>query len=467
MHASWQEAWAFAGKAIAAVVIVALNAFFVAAEFALVRVRDTQLQPLAAQGSRRAALAQHIIRNIDAYLSTSQLGITLCGLGIGALVEPLFVDLLQPLFAAAGVASKELRHTLSFLVGFLISSFLLISLGEIAPKSFALRRSLPLSMVVAHPLAFVYWTFFPFIWLLNRTAQWALDKIGIGAPSEAEQVHSDEELRLMVATAQRHHGGTTLGRDIVLNALDLRRRHAREVMQPRLEIMAIDTEASLDQCVKLAEETRYSRFPLCEHGNLDRTLGVVHIKDLYAVRSGAKSAEQLRAVARPLIYVPEMARLERVLQFLLERRLHLAIVVDEFGSTVGLVTLENILEELVGQIQDEFDQEKPQAQQIDEHTWELAGNLPLHELAQRVGEPLAQPGVSSVSGWITQRLGGFPHEGDTVPVGAFVLRVEETRGARVSRLRLSRSAAPRTLSSASDHPPEPPAAKSSPTPDAP
>lgn len=436
---TWHEAGAYAGKAAAAVVIVALNAFFVAAEFALVRVRDTQLQPLAAAGSRRAALARHIIHHIDAYLSTSQLGITLCGLGIGTLVEPLFVDLLGPVFAAAGVASAEMRHTLAFVVGFLVSSFLLISLGEIAPKSLALRRSVPLSLVVAHPLALVYWTFFPFIWLLNRTAQWALDKIGIGLPSEADQVHSEEELRLMVSTAQRHHGGTTLGRDIVLNALDLRRRHAREVMQPRLEIVGFDTGASIDECLKLAEQTRYSRFPLCEGGNPDRTVGVVHIKDLYALRDRVKTGEDLRSVARPLIYVPEMARLERVLQFLLDRRHHLAIVVDEFGGTVGLVTLENILEELVGQIQDEFDQEKPLAQQIDEHTWELAGNLALHELAQRVGEPLVQSGVSSVSGWVTQRLGGFPREGDTVPVGAFVLRVEETRGARVTRLRLTRT----------------------------
>ncbi len=441
MHLDLQQAGALAGKALAAVVIVALNAFFVAAEFALVRVRDTQLQPLAARGSRRAALARHIIRYIDAYLSTSQLGITLCGLGIGALVEPLFVELLAPVFTAAGVASPELRHTLSFVAGFVISSFLLISLGEIAPKSLALRRSVPLSLAVAHPLWLVYWTFFPFIWLLNRTAQWALDKIGIGVPSEAELAHTDDELRLMISTAQRHHGATSYGRDIVLNALDLRRRQAREVMQPRLEIVAFDTESSIEDCLKLAEETRYSRFPLCEGGDLDRTVGVVHIKDLYALRGRVRSGGELRSVARPLVYVPELARLERVLQILLERRLHLAVVVDEFGGTLGLVTLENILEELVGQIQDEFDQEKPLQQQVDDSTWELAGNLPLHDLSKLVGEALPQAGVSSASGWVTQRLGGFPREGDSVPVGAFVLRVEETRGARVMRIRLTRTAA--------------------------
>ncbi len=439
MDGAWHEAGRFAGKAVAAVVIVALNAFFVAAEFALVRVRDTQLQPLADRGSRRAALARHIIRHIDAYLSTSQLGITLCGLGIGALVEPLFVELLEPVFASLGVESKELRHSLAFAVGFGVSSFLLIALGEIAPKSLALRRSVPVSLVVSHPLWLVYWTFFPFIWLLNRTAQWALDRIGIGAPSEADQVHSEEELRLMFVTAQRHHGGTTLGRDIVLNALALRRRQVRDVMQPRPEIVGFDTAATLAECVKLAEETRYSRFPLCEGGDLDRTVGVVHIKDLHAQVERGRPAGQLRAVARRVIYVPEMARLERVLQFLLEGRLHMAVVVDEYGSTVGLVTLENILEVLVGQIQDEFDQEKPLAQALDDSTWEIAGNLPVHELSRLAGEPLAVPGVSSASGWVTHRLGGFPREGDTVPLGAFILRVEETRGARVSRLKLTRT----------------------------
>lgn len=439
---NWHEAGTLIGKALAAVLIVAVNGFFVAAEFALVRIRDTQLQPLADRGSRRAALARHIIRNIDAYLSTSQLGITFCGLGMGALVEPLFSELLAPLFNALQIGSPEVRHTASFVVGFIVNAFVLIAIGEIAPKSLALRRTVPVSLAVAHPLWLIYWGFFPFIWVLNATAQWALRQIGIGAPSEGQDVHSDEELRLMISSAQRHHGGSGAGRDLVLNALDLRRRHAREVMQPRPEIIGLNTDASIDECLAIAEDTRYSRFPLCEHGNLDRTLGVVHIKDLYAQRDKAATGADLRPFARPLLYIPETARLERVLQFLLDRRLHLAIVVDEYGTTVGLVTLENILEEIVGQIQDEFDQEKPLRTQIDENTWDIAGNLPLHDLAQMVGEPLPQAGVSSVSGWMTQRLGGFPREGDTVPVGSYLLRVEETHGARVSRLRLSRAASP-------------------------
>jgi len=429
-----------AGKAVAGLAIVCLNAFFVAAEFALVRVRDTQLQPLAERGSRRAAMARHIIRNMDAYLSTMQLGITLCGLGMGALVEPLFGELLSPVFHALRVESEDVRETASFVVGFLVNAFVLIAIGELAPKSIALRKTLPVSVVVAHPLWLLYWAFFPFIWALNGTSQWFLRRLGFGSPEDSLQGHSEEELRLMLSGAAHGAGRGSASRDLALNALDLRWRQAREVMQPRPEIVVFDTEATLEECLRLAEDTRYSRFPLCEGGDLDRTLGVVHIKDLYGLRGRARTGSDLKRVMRPLVYIPETARLERVLERLQERRLHLAMVVDEYGGTVGLVTLENILEELVGQIQDEFDQEKPLQVQVDENTWELAGNLPLHELSQLVGEPLQSPGVSSASGWITQRLGGFPMQGDTVPLGRYALRVDETHGARVTRLRLIRSA---------------------------
>jgi CBS domain containing-hemolysin-like protein len=168
----------------------------------------------------------------------------------------------------------------------------------------------------------------------------------------------------------------------------------------------------------------------------------VHFKDLVAVRAKARRGADLAAVAWKLIYVPETAQLEKLLQLFLERKLHMAIVVDEYGSTVGLVTLENILEELVGQIQDEFDQEKPLLQKVGEQTWEIAGTLPLHELAELVGEPLAADGITTVNGWVTQRLEGFPKVGDVIPVGEFELRVEDMDGLRVARLRLNRVVKP-------------------------
>jgi CBS domain containing-hemolysin-like protein len=216
-------------------------------------------------------------------------------------------------------------------------------------------------------------------------------------------------------------------------------------MRPRQEIVALDTRATIAECLDVAEKTRYSRFPLCEEGDLDRTLGVIHIKDLYAMRIKARTGADLLPVARKLIYVPETARLEKLLQLLLDRKTHLAIVVDEYGSTVGLVTLENILEELVGQIQDEFDHEAPLLTRLSETTWEVSGALPLHELAELVGEPLQAEGVTTASGWMTQRLGGFPKVGDTLSVGACELRVEEMDGPRVARLRVLKRDAPKHL----------------------
>jgi CBS domain containing-hemolysin-like protein len=365
----------------------------------------------------------------------------MASLGLGWVGQPVFVALLSPLLVSLHVESEAMRHSISFAVGFSALTFLHISAGELAPKWAAIQNPLPISLWVAQPLKWFYRASYPFNWLLNQAARWLLRQAGIELGGAAGRAHSEEELRLLVATSQKQAGGTALGRDIVLNALDLRRRVAREVMRPRQEIVALDTEASIAECLGVAEKTRYSRFPLCEGGNLDRTLGVVHIKDLYAMRIKARSGADLLPAVRKLVYIPESARLEKVLQFFLERKLHLAIVVDEYGGTLGMVTLENILEELVGQIQDEFDQEKPLLARIEENIWDVAGTLPLHELEEIVGEPLREEGITTVSGWVTQRLGGFPKPGDALAIGSCELRVEEMAGMRVARLKLTKKQA--------------------------
>ncbi len=430
-------------KALAVLVLVGLNGFFVAAEFALVKVRDTQLQPLIAQGNRRARMAQHILHNLDAYLSAAQLGITLASLALGWIGEPIFEALLHPVFGWLGWDGHEwerVRSGIAFAVGFSVITFLHIVAGEQAPKSLAIKQPLPTALWAAYPLRWFYVLAFPFIWVLNHSALWLLRQLGIEVASEHEATHSEEELRLMFDANQRHAGGSQLGREIVLNALDLRHRVAREVMRPRAEITVLDTRASLAECLEVAERTRFSRFPLCEGGDLDRTLGVVHFKDLFALRHKTGTGADLVAVARKLIFVPPTARLERLLQLLLDRKLHMAVVVDEYGGTVGLVTLENVLEELVGQIQDEFDQEKPLLQKIGETIWDVDGALPLHELEELVGEELAGEEITTTSGFVTHRLGGFPREGDVVELVAFTLRVEALDGMRVARLRLEQRA---------------------------
>jgi CBS domain containing-hemolysin-like protein len=438
---TWDYFIEIAFKLLAVMLLVFLNGFFVATEFALVKVRATQLEPFAARGHKRARMALHLARHLDAYLSACQLGITLASLALGWIGHPVFADLLAPLYALFEVESEKLQHTISVVVGFSVITFLHIVVGEMAPKSVAIRLAMPTTLWIAYPMQWFYLVMYPFIYVLNHSALWLLRLGGLEPAHEGDAIHSEDELRLVLASSQKQLGDSRFSQDLVQNALDLRQRVARDVMRPRQEITVLDTQAGMAECLDLAEKSRYSRFPLCDEGDLDRTRGVIHIKDLFAVRHAAQVGADLLPAARKIIYVPETARLEKLLRMFLDRKLHLAIVVDEYGGTVGLVTLENIVEELVGQIQDEFDQEKPLLTRASETSWEVAGALPLHELEQLVGAPLPAEGVTTTSGWVTQKLGGFPKVGDTVNTGNCDLRVEEMDGTRVARLRVTKRAA--------------------------
>ena len=426
-------------KLLAVFLLVLLNAFFVAAELALVRIRDTQLEALVAKGNRRAKMARHIVNHIDAYISTTQFGITLASMGLGVAVEPVFRDLLAPLFELFKIMSAAIQGGIAIGVGFFVNCYLLIVVGELVPKAIAIRRTLQTSLWVASPLNWFYRISFPFIWLLHRSSQFVLRRLGFSTEG-FQSVHSEEELRLVLSASQSAAGGTAAGRNIILNALDLRHRVAREVMRPRHEITGFNTDATIAECLALAEKTHYSRFPLCEGGDLDQTPGVVHIKDLYALRDKARTAADLLPLARKLVYVPETARLEKMLHLFLERKTHFAVVVDEYGGTTGIVTLENVLEALVGQIQDEFDSEKSELARVSENVWEVAGTLPLHELEKIIGTVEHDEGIATASGWVTQKFGGFPKSGDMLAVGACELRVEEMDGPRVARLKITKGA---------------------------
>lgn len=432
------DPWDILWKLASVLALVGLNGFFVAAEFALVKIRDTQLAPLADRGSRRARLARHIVGHLDPYLSACQLGITLASLGLGWIGEPAFAAMLEPLMAWAGVGSERARHAVSFVVGYSLITFLHIVVGEQAPKFIAIKRPLPTSLWSTFPLQAFYWMSYPAIWFLNVASLRVLAWLGIHASGGHEGEHSEEELRLMLAARGTADGDSGLARDLVLNAFDLKRRVVREVMTPRRDVVVLNDRHPMQDLLRVAERTRYSRFPLAEDGDVDRTRGVVHFKDLVAARDRARTGLDLVPLARPLLYVPPTARLETLLRLFLDRKSHLAVVVDEFGGTLGLVTLENVLEELVGQIQDEFDHEKPRMSRRSDGSWDLEGTLPLFELSELVGEAVEGTDVTTVGGWITQQLGGFPRRGGRVEVAGHELVVEDLDGMRVARVTLRR-----------------------------
>ena len=327
----WSETITICLLVLAVAFLVFLNGFFVAAEFALVKVRDTQLEPLVSQGQRRAKMARHLLSNLDAYLSACQLGITLASLALGYVGHPIFEKLLEPIYSLTvnGSALIEegsgLRHTISYAVGFGVITVLHIVVGEMAPKWLAIQRSLSTSLWIAYPLRWFYWTMYPFIWLLNNCALWLLRKVGLGDVDEHSHIHSEEELRMLIGTGGDGSAKATFRRNLVLNAFDLKNRIARDVMRPRREIIGFNTDSNIEECLELAEETRHSRFPLCEGGNLDETVGVVHIKDLYAKRRSAHTAVDLKEFSREIVYVPETARLEGLLQIFLNKKLPIFI----------------------------------------------------------------------------------------------------------------------------------------------
>ncbi|MBO4796731.1 MAG: HlyC/CorC family transporter [Verrucomicrobia bacterium] len=423
-------------KFIAVFLLIAMNAFFVAAEFAIVKVRETQLEPLIKAGDKRAKTARFIIHHINPFLNTTQVGVTLASLGLGWIGEPVFAAVLEPVMELLNIQNAALTHTLSFAVGFSIITFLHIILGECTPKTVSISKPMESTLFVSRPLRLFYTIFYPAIWLLNESSIWMLKKIGLSSVDETESTHSEEELKLLLAGDDRK---APAGLNIVLNAFDLKHRLAREVMTPLRNIVEFSTEDSIEKAISIAESSRRSRFPLCVQGDLDQILGVIHIKDLYAMRHKVKSVSELKPFLKKALFVPENAHLEKLLFRLVDAKTHFAVVIDEYGGTIGIVTMENILEELVGQIQDEFDKENYLIQKIGEDEWELAGITPIHQLEEIISQPCEIENAATVGGLVTEMLSKVPTAGQTVTLGTWELTVQKVEtDKRVETLRLKR-----------------------------
>ncbi len=416
--------------------LVLLNGFFVASEFAIVKVRSSQLEAVEGEGESRASFARHVTVHLDAYLSATQLGITLASLALGWVGEPFLARMLQPFFFLAGIDAEGVIRPVSVALAFGLITFLHIVLGELAPKSLAIRKSLPTTLWVARPLGLFYVVFKPAIWFLNGAANLILKHVFKLHPvSEGELAHSEEELRVILAESEKAEEVSSLGREILINALDMADRVVRDITTPRGDVVFLNTEESFEENLKSALESRHTRFPLCE-GHLDNTIGLVHIKDLLKLMR--ESAPDLHAIRRDLLHVPEMMALEKLLTFFLSKHAHLALVVDEFGGTTGIVTLDNVLEELVGDIQDEFDAEKPELRRVNENEFDVAGSLGLYELKDLMGLEIESDEVSTVGGYVTHLVGHMPKQGEQVTIEDYRVSVTETDGRRVLRLHFQR-----------------------------
>src|SRR5437016_4262635 len=428
----WDSPVVLIGKIALIIGLVALNAFFVASEFAIVKVRASQLDALEDEGNVRAVFAKHIRGHLDAYLSATQLGITLASLALGWIGEQFLAGILQPAFALVNVHSHALVSAISITLAFLGITFLHIVFGELAPKYIAIGNPISVTLALARPLGGFYILFKPAIWILNKSSNFFLNKLlRIKPVAGTELAHSEEELRLILDQSEKSDEVSELGRDLLVNALDLRRRVVRDIMTPRGQIVFLDVEESFENNVKKALASRHTRFPLCR-GHRDNTIGLVHIKELVPMMRDPQP--DLLRIKRDLIPVPEMMSLEKLLNLFLTKHAHLAIVVDEYGGTVGMVTLENVLEELVGDIQDEFDSEKEEFRKINENEFVVDGALGLYELRDTAGLELDSADVSTIGGYVTHLLGHLPKQGEQVRIANYVVTITQTDGRRVGQL---------------------------------
>src|SRR4051794_31178074 len=428
----WDSPMVIVLKLAAIALLVALNGFFVACEFAIVKVRGSQLEALIEEGNIQATFVRHVRGHLDAYLSATQLGITLASLALGWIGEQFLANLLEPAFILANIHSHALVSTISITLAFLGITFLHIVFGELAPKYIAIGNPLSVLLALARPLGGFYILFKPAIWILNKSSNFFLQKLlRIKPVAGSELAHSEEELRLILDESEKSDEVSELGRDLLVNALDLRQRVVRDIMTARGEVVFLDLEQNFEENINKAIESRHTRFPLCR-GHLDNAVGLIHIKELMPMLRGPQP--DLMRIKRDIIPVPEMMSLEKLLNLFLTRHAHLALVVDEYGGTVGMVTLENVLEEIVGDIQDEFDTEKAEFRKIDENEFTVVGSLGLYELRDLAGLELESADVSTIGGYVTHLLGHLPKQGEQVRINDYLVTISQTDGRRVGQL---------------------------------
>lgn len=421
--------------ALAGFALVFLNGFFVAAEFAIVKLRRTQAEELARVHGLRGRVLRTVRSHLDAYLSACQLGITLASLGLGWIGEPAFARLLEPLLRHFGVTEPEVVRSIAFAVAFAFISFLHIVLGELAPKSIAIRRAEAVALITALPLYVFYWLMYPFIYVLNGAANVIVRWIGVELASEGDAVHSVEELRT-VLRASHHHGELgPVETQILVHGLDLGDLVVGDLMRPLSELVWIASDSPINGILEEVRSSRFTRYP-ARDPNTGRFTGLLHIKDLVASEQRLRDIHDLRPYLRRLPYFEEGAPLLRVLKAFRSGDPHFAIVTDPLGTEIGFVTFEHVIEALFGPIEDEFVKKSPSWQRAGDGSVSGPGSLSLLSLEDAIGRPMPAVDVNSIGGLVQERLGRLPQAGERIRFREFEVEIVEMAGPRIELLRV-------------------------------
>lgn len=410
--------------------LVLANGFFVAAEFAMVKVRNTRLESLILEGNRKAKFAQLLTKNLDAYLSACQLGITLSSLGLGWVGEPAIARMIEPYLRDFGF-SDNLIHTIAFAIAFSMITFLHIVLGELAPKSLAIQKSEGVTMWTAMPLLVFYKIMYPFIWFLNGTANRLLRLVGIQPAGEHEAAHTEEEIRILME--ESHKSGYIDKTELALmdNIFDFAERNTREIMIPRTDMICLYSQNSFEENLEIALREQMTRYPVC-NPNKDNINGFIHIKDLFAALS--KGEKNLEKLIRPVISTPESMPISSLLKIMQKKGAQLAIVIDEYGGTAGLLTIEDILEEIVGEIRDEFDEERPSIEPKEHGTFSVDGRLLLEEINDHFNLRIHCEDIDTIGGWIYSQVETPPKINQRVEFEGYEFIITEVDNLRITRV---------------------------------
>lgn len=381
--------------------LIALTAFFVATEFAIVKVRSTRIDQLVEEGKAGALSAKKVITHLDEYLSACQLGITVTSLGLGWIGEPAVASILEPLLLKMSVPVSA-TNVISFIVSFSLVTYLHVVIGELAPKTFAIQKAETITMIVARPIIIFYNVMFPFIWVLNVSARLVTKMFGLKSASESELAHTEEELRIILSDSYKNGEINQSEFKYVNKIFEFDDRIAKEIMVPRTEVVTLSVDDSLEHAFTVVREERFTRYPIID-GDKDHILGMINVKELFTFMLESDDYKDLTvaSLVRPIIRIIDTVPIQELLMKMQKERIHMAILMDEYGGTSGLVTVEDILEEIVGEIQDEFDSDEiAEIRTIEKDHYIIDAKVLVSQVNDLLGLHINDEDVDTIGGWI-------------------------------------------------------------------